>query len=330
MTERRRDPTTGEWRMFASHRQDRTFLPGADQCPLCPTRQGGHLTEIPLPTFDVVVFENRFPSLVAKPPDPGVIGSELYQVAPSFGANEVIVYSDDHHLELADMEVGKLARIVEVWADRYAALGTRAEVEYVLIFENRGEAMGVTLHHPHGQIYAYPEVPARPQLELTTAATHLERGGTCVFCDVVARERADGLRIVAQNRSFLAFVPFAARYPYEVQVMAHRHVPSLLDLTDPERLALAEVLKVVLGAYDRLFGFGLPYVMAVHQAPTGDHRWLSVSHLHIEFLPPHRTATKLKYLAGSELGGGAYLNDTQPEATASALRAAVASLAPKA
>ena len=188
--------------------------------------------------------------------------------------------------------------------------------------------MVVTLHLPHGQIYAYPEVPARRQLELTTAAAHLEVRGSCVFCDVVARERADGMRIVAQNRSFLAFVPFAARYPYEVQVMAHRHVPSLLDLTDPERAALAEVLKVVLNAFDRLFGFRLPYVMAVHQAPTGDHRWLSVSHLHIEFLPPHRTATKLKYLAGSELGGGAFLNDTRPETTAAALREAAAGRTP--
>ena len=326
MTELRRDPTTGEWRMFASHRQDRTFLPAEEHCPLCPTRPGRAATEIPLPAFDVVVFENRFPSLVAKPPEPDVAGSELYQVAPSSGANEVVVYSDDHHLELADMEVGKLARIVEVWADRYAALGDRDDVEYVLVFENRGEAMGVTLHHPHGQIYAYPEVPPRPQLELATATAHLERTGTCVFCDVVARERADGVRIVAQNRGFLAFVPFAARYPYEVHVVAHRHVPSLLDLSDPERVQLAALLKVVLGGFDRLFGFRLPYVMAMHQAPTGDHRWLPVSHLHLEFLPPHRTATKLKYLAGSELGGGAFINDTRPEATAAALRAAVAAV----
>ncbi len=310
--------------MFASHRQDRTFLPTEEQCPLCPTRPGRPPTEIPLPAFDVVVFENRFPSLVAKPPDPDVVGSELYQVAPSYGANEVVVYSDDHHLELADMEVGKLARIVEVWADRYAALADRSDVDYVLIFENRGEAMGVTLHHPHGQIYAYPEVPARPLLELATATAHLEQGGTCVFCDVVARERADGVRVVAQNRSFLAFVPFAARYPYEVHVTAHRHAPSLLDLSDPERADLAALLKVVLSGFDRMFGFRLPYVMAMHQAPTADHRWLPVSHLHLEFLPPHRTATKLKYLAGSELGGGAYLNDTRPEATAAALRAAAA------
>ncbi|MGI9021755.1 MAG: galactose-1-phosphate uridylyltransferase [Acidimicrobiales bacterium] len=322
MTERRRDPTTGEWRIFAGHRQDRTFLPPEEHCPLCPTRPGHPATEIDLPAFDVVVFENRFPSLVADPPAPDVAPSPLYEVQPSYGANEVVVYSDDHHLEVSDMELGKIARIVDVWTDRYAALGRRDDVAYVLIFENRVEAMGVTLHHPHGQIYAYPEVPPRPRLELTTAATHLDAVGTCVFCDVVARERADGVRIVAQNRSFVAFVPFAARYPYEIQVTAERHAPSLLDLTGDERADLAAVLKVVLAAYDRLFGFRLPYVMAMHQSPTDRGRWQSVSHLHIEFMPPHRTATKLKYLAGSEIGGGAFINDTRPEVTAAELREA--------
>jgi UDPglucose--hexose-1-phosphate uridylyltransferase len=273
-----------------------------------------------MPAFDLVVFENRYPSLVAHPPVPDVAGSELYHVQPSSGANEVVVYSDDHHRGLADMELGKVARIVEVWADRYATLGAREDVQYVLIFENRGEAMGVTLHHPHGQIYAYPEIPPRPALELETAGEYLEERGTCVFCDVVARERADAVRIVAHNASFLAFVPFAARYPYEVHVIAHRHAPSLLDLTDPERAALAAVLKTVLGAYDRLFGFALPYVMAMHQAPTDDGKWQGISHFHIEFTPPHRTADKLKYLAGSELGGGAFINDARPEATAAALR----------
>lgn len=324
MTERRRDPTTGEWVIFAGHRQNRTFLPPEEHCPLCPSRPGRPPTEIPLSSFDVVVFENRFPSLVRNPPDPDVAGSPLYQVGPTTGANEVVVYSDDHHLQVSDMEPAKGVKIVEVWADRYAALGARDDVGYVMIFENRGEAIGVTLHHPHGQIYAYPDLPPRVQLELTTAAAHLDEHGTCVFCDVVARERADGVRIVAQNRSFLAFVPFAARFPYEVHVVAHRHAPSLLDLSDPEREALAALLKVVRGAYDRLFGFDLPYVMAMHQAPTDDGQWQSVSHFHMEFMPPHRTATKLKYLAGSELGGGAFINDTTPEITAAALRRAAA------
>ncbi len=322
MTERRYDPVSGEWRMFATRRQDRTFLPPEDLCPLCPTRPGHPPTEVPLPAFDVFVFENRFPALLRQPPAPDVESTDLYPVAPSAGANEVVIYSDDHHLALADMDEARIARIVAVWADRYAELGRRPEVAYVFVFENRGVAVGVTLHHPHGQIYAYPEIPPRAQRELDMAGAHFAATGRCVYCDVVAREEADGVRVVAENASFVAFVPFAARFPYEVHVAARRHAPSLLELTDAERLALAGLIRQVVGGYDRLFGFPLPYVMSMHQAPTdgGDHRHLS--HFHIEFTPLHRTADKLKYLAGSELGAGAFVNDTAPETTAGRLRAA--------
>jgi UDPglucose--hexose-1-phosphate uridylyltransferase len=323
VTERRFDPTTREWRMFAAHRQDRTFLPADEFCPLCPTRPGHPPTEIPLPAFDIVVFENRFPALVREPPEPSVAGTDLYPVAPSVGANEVVVYSDDHTLTLPDMPVGRIARLVDVWANRYSELGRRDDVAYVFVFENRGVAVGVTLHHPHGQIYAYPEIPPRARLELEAASAHLAEHGTCVFCDVVARERADGVRVVAGNRSFLAFVPFAARFPYELHVISLRHAPSLLDLTDPERTALAELLRTVLRGYDRLFGFPLPYVMSMHQAPTDEGRFQPVSHFHMEFTPLHRRADRLKYLAGSELGAGAFLNDIAPEDTAGRLRAAV-------
>jgi len=327
VTERRYDPVTGEWRMFAGHRQGRTFLPPDEFCPLCPTRDGRPPTEIPMAAFDVVVFENRFPALVRHPPEPAVTGSSIYPVAPSAGANEVVVYSDDHHLGLADMDAARIARIVEVWADRFAELGSRKEVAYVFIFENRGVAVGVTLHHPHGQIYAYPEIPPRARRELDVALAHIAVHGTCVFCDVVAKERSDAVRVVAQNRSFLAFVPFAARFPYEIHVTSLRHAASILDLTDPERLALAEILRDVIRGYDRLFDFPLPYVMSMHQAPTDDGEHQHVSHFHIEFTPLHRTAEKLKYLAGSELGAGAFINDTAPEDTAAQLRASISSAA---
>ena len=322
MTERRYDPVTGEWRMFAGHRQDRTFLPPDAFCPLCPTKEGQPPTEIPLPAFEVVVFENRFPALVREPPEPAVAGSELSPVLRSHGANEVVVYSDDHRLSLGEMEVDRIAKVVAVWADRYADLGSRDEVAYVFIFENKGVAVGVTLHHPHGQIYAYPEIPPRVRQELDVATAHIAEHGTCVYCDVVARERSDGVRVIAHNRSFLAFVPFAARFPYEVHVASLRHAASLLDLSDPERLALADVLRTVVRAYDRLFGFPLPYVMSMHQAPTDDGEHQHISHFHIEFTPLHRTAEKLKYLAGSELGAGAFINDTAPEDTAARLRVA--------
>ena len=324
MTERRRDPATGEWRTFASHRQDRTFLPTTDRCPLCPTRDGGEATEVPYGSYQLVVFDNKFPSLVAEPPEPSIASSELYAVEPARGATEVVLYSDDHDAALATLPVERIDRLIEVWTDRYRELAARDEVDYVFVFENKGEAIGVTLHHPHGQIYGYPELPPRPRLELAVAAAHLADEGTCVYCDVTWRERSEKVRVVAGNARFLAFVPFAARFPYEVHVVSVRHVPSLLEVTDAERRQLAALLKLVTSAYDELFGFSLPYVMSMHQAPTDGGNWRAVSHLHIEFTPLHRTATKLKYLAGSELGAGAFINDTAPETTAAEMRDAVA------
>ncbi len=324
MTERRWDPTTGEWRTFATHRQTRTFLPVREQCPLCPTREGGMPTEIPRPSYQFAVFDNRFPSLSAHPPQPSVEGNGLHPVEPAYGATEVVLYSDQHDLTLTDLDVEHLTRLVDVWADRYAQLGAREEVAYVFIFENKGEVIGVTLAHPHGQVYGYPDIPPRALQQLTAAKEHHRQHGTCVWCDVVADERAAGTRVVGANRHFVAFVPFAARFPYEIHVVANRHATSLLDLSDPERAGLAGLLKEVLTAYDGLFGFSLPYVMSMHQAPTDDGTWLDVSHLHLEFTPLHRTADRLKYIAGSELGAGAFINDTLPEETAEQLRAAAA------
>lgn len=324
-TERRRDPLTGEWRTFSAHRQERTFLPPTSRCPLCPTRDPASPTEVPWTKFDIAVFDNRFPSLVAQPPAPTSAAGPLYDVAPATGATEVIVYSDDHDATLAALGHDRLRLLVDVWAERYAALGSRGDVEYVFVFENRGEAVGVTLHHPHGQVYAYPEVPPLPARELAEARRHMAVHGTCVLCDVVGEERARGVRVVAQSDAFIAFVPFAARFPFEVHVVTQRHAPSLLDLSETEREALASMLEELVGGYDRLFGFALPYVMSVHQAPTGDGGWEPVSHLHIEFTPFHRRADRLKYLAGSELGAGAFLNDVTPERAAADLRAALRS-----
>jgi UDPglucose--hexose-1-phosphate uridylyltransferase len=279
---------------------------------------------VPEPAYQLVVFDNRFPALSPRPPVPSVPPTGLYDVTPAVGAAEVVLYTDRHDLTFADLDPERVRRLVDVWADRYSVLGARPEIGYVLEFENKGQVIGVTLDHPHGQIYGFPEIPPRPLRELEEAARlHRERG-TCVYCDVVATEQAEGLRVLASNAHVVAFVPFAARFPYEVHVAPWRHATSLLDLTAPERDSLAALLLDVTGAYDALFGFSLPYVMAMHQAPTDDGEWLHVAHLHVEFTPPHRTADKLKYLAGAELAGGAFVNDTVPEDTASALRAALA------
>lgn len=324
MNERRLDVRTGEWTTFSTARQERTFLPAEDRCPLCPTTDLSAPTEIPVPDFDVAVFDNRFPPLAREPERPTALDGATASVAPAVGAAEVVVYSPDHTTPLGEMSVGRIAGVIDVWADRYAELGSRDGIEYVFVFENRGVEIGVTLHHPHGQIYGFPEIPPRPMLELRRALDHMQRTERCLFCEVGALERSDGARMLAENESFVAFIPFAARFPYEVHIASRRHATSLLDITTPERSALADIVRRVLRGYDHLFGFPMPYVMAMHQAPTGNSVPLSVTHFHMEYLPPYRSADRLKYLAGSELGAGAFMNDTAPEATAAELRAAMA------
>ena len=320
MSERRYDPTTTEWVTFATARQDRTFLPPDDVCPLDPQRPGGPPTEIDRADFEIAVFDNRFPSLVPDPPDPDPVGDDLLRVARSYGRCEVVVYTPDHFGSLAGLGVARVRTLIDVWRDRYRILGAEPDIDYVMPFENRGAVVGVTLSHPHGQIYGYPDIPPLPARELAVAAEHLRRTGGCVQCDVVEREQRQAVRIVAESGGWVGYVPFWARFPYELRLVPREHRSSLTALSDDESDDLAELLVRVLSGYDRLFGFPLPYVMALHQAPTDGGDWDAVSHLHVELAPPNRSADKLKYLAGSELMGGAFITDIAPETTAATLR----------
>ena len=323
MTERRYDPTSGEWVTFATHRQHRTYKPNADFCPLCPSRPGSPATEIPFESFEVVTFDNRFPSFSPNPPAPDIEGSGLLGVKPAAGRCEVLVYSDDHTKTMADLSIERVRMLVDIWTDRWVVIGSEREVSYVMPFENKGEVVGTTLSHPHGQIYGYPEIPSRPLKELLSARRYLSLNGTCVECDVVANELDDGRRVVASNERWLAWVPFWARFPYEVHVATKVHRPSLAALDQRDRAQLAEILLDVTRTYDALWGFSLPYIMAFHQRPTNeDEAWDEISHLHIEFSPPNRTRDRLKFLAGSELAGGAFVTDVSPEVAATSLRKA--------
>jgi UDPglucose--hexose-1-phosphate uridylyltransferase len=323
------DPTLEEWVAYATHRQDRTFLPPVEYCPLDPTVPGGFPTEVPRPSYDIVVFENKFPSFTPDAPEPEEQGSALTPTAPGRGVAEVVLYSEDHDATLAGMSERRIRNLIEVWIDRYEELGSLEYVDYVFIFENKGEAIGVTLHHPHGQIYAYPFIPPRPKKELGAAAAYRAKNeNRCLHCDLLAGEHEDGRRVVAKGEHFTAFVPFYAHFPYEAHLYARRCAPSIANLSGEERWDLARVLKRLLIGYDRLFGFSLPYMMVMHQAPTDGEDHEGVAHFHIEFYPPNRTADKLKYLAGSETGAGAYIVDALPEETARALREAVEGATP--
>jgi UDPglucose--hexose-1-phosphate uridylyltransferase len=312
MPELRFDPMRGEWVAYATERNDRTFLP-IDFCPLCPSGPGGH-SEVPLDTFEVVVFENRFPAF-------GPDRVHDRPVRPSSTGCEVVVYTPEHTLTLAGLTPERVGLLVDVWAERYVDLGSRPEVQYVYIFENKGEEVGVTLHHPHGQIYALPFVPPFASAELRTAREHFDQTGRCLHCDELERE-AQGPRALFDEGGMAAFVPNAARWPYEVHVYPRRHVASIAELDAGERAELANALLRTARAYDTHFGFSTPYVMAMHQAPTDGRAWPG-AHLHVEFYPPHRRPDRLKYLAGVELGAGTFVNDTRPEDTAAHLRRAV-------
>lgn len=300
MSELRWHPLLREWVTVAPWRQERTYHPPAEHCPLCPTRPGRLETEIPEPDYHIAVFENRFAA---------------YQGQQ--GRCEVVCYTPDHESSLGAQPVEQVRDLVEVWQDRVDELSRLPGVRYVYVFENRGEVIGVTLHHPHGQIYAYPFVPPMIQRELASSAAHLRRTGRCLYCDVLAEEAA-GPRAVTSDANWLAFVPPFARWPYEVHLAPRAHVGGLTELSGGQADSMACLLKDVLQRYDRLFERPLPYVMAMHQRPPG--RGGRHFHFHVEFYPPNRSADKLKYLAGSELGAGAFILDARAEDSASRLR----------
>lgn len=315
MSELRWHPLLRQWVAITTHRQDRPQLP-EDWCPFCPGsgRVPNH--------YDVYLYPNDFPafSLDAPPFEPdGCVGS-LYRATGARGVCDVVLYHPDHNLLPSEMTVGHWRKVAELWTARTAELAALPDIAYVYVFENTGVAIGVTMPHPHGQIYGFPFVPPLPEAAIAAAREHYHRHGECLYCRILAEEQRAAARLVADNRSFVAFVPFFARWPSEVQLYARRHTAWLPDLTDDERQDLAEIISVVRRKYDNLYGFPIPLMMLLRQRPVrGDHPYF---HFHIEFYPIQRSATKLKYLAGVESGCGTFLNDTLPEQQARLLRAA--------
>ncbi|HLU32826.1 MAG TPA: galactose-1-phosphate uridylyltransferase [Natronosporangium sp.] len=318
----RYDPLVDEWVAVAAHRQERTFLPPADECPLCPSREGRH-TEVPAADYDVVVFENRFPAFSARSlPESAAPPTPYTPLAPGAGRCEVVCFTDQHDGTFADLPPTRVRTVLEALADRTAHLSADPATAQVFCFENRGVEIGVTLHHPHGQIYAYPFLPPRTGKFLAAARRHAAAtGGRNLYADVLAAEREAGVRVVAANAHWTAYVPAASRWPYEVHLAPHRPVPDLPALTDAERDAFGPLYLDLLRRFDALFeGAPAPYVSAWHQAPVGEGRELG--HLHLQLFTIRRAPGKLKYLAASESAMGVFINDVPPEQAAARLRAA--------
>lgn len=295
---------------MATKRQKRPVMDN-----LCPFDPGA--PEVPS-EYDLLVLPNRFPSLDLDAPEPET-REGFYKVARGRGVCEVILYSSDHNGVLGEYPRSHLIKLIDLWRERYLFVGSDEAVDYVFIFENRGEEMGVTLSHPHGQLYGYPFIPPFIERRLWGAEKYYMETGGCVFCATLENELASEERLVYVNEGFTAFIPYWSKWSYEVNILPNRHFGSIAEIKDTEKPLLAEVLKTVLQKYDRLFGFKLPFIMVLHQDPTDGGKYPH-HHFAIEFYPPHRSRDKLKYQGGSETGAGAHINVTRPEDAAEELR----------
>jgi UDPglucose--hexose-1-phosphate uridylyltransferase len=318
----RQDPLTGEWVSIAAARQNRVFLPPAHLDPLAPTT-ADNPSEIPS-NYDVAVFENKSPSFGplltdAEAPadldDLSTIG--LGRVRTSVGRCEVVAFSPQHEGSFASLSTVRARTVIEAWAERTHALSQLPGIQQVFPFENRGEAIGVTLHHPHGQIYSYPYVTPRTQRVIES----VERYGPTLFADILESERA-GDRVILSGEHWTAFVPFAARWPLEVHMLPHRHVADFAATTLAERDELAVLYRQLLRGIDEIYDTPTPYIAAWHQAPVALHR--DDIRLMLQVTSPRRATDKLKFLAGSEAAMGAWIGDVAPEQAAATIRDAVA------
>jgi UDPglucose--hexose-1-phosphate uridylyltransferase len=328
--EQRWHPLRREWIVVAAHRQHRPWnseqlsrseraLPEhASDCYLCP--RNPRVSGARNPDYEgVFVFDNDHPCVGPLAPRELAAPPGIYRNRPASGVARVVCYTPRHDLSLAQLDVPSVVRLMEVWQEQYRELAARKEVRYVLVFENRGEVVGVSNPHPHCQIYATNFVFKGMELELDAERAHQEQHGRVLFQDILAAERQDGRRLLVENASAVAFLPYFARYAYDAIVCPKATHPSIAELSRAELQDLAAALHELLVRFDNLWQMPFPYVLALHQAPTqGDYRH---HHFHIQIHPPLRKPNLLKYLAGPEVGAGGFISDTAPEDTAAELRA---------
>lgn len=307
--------------MVASNRKMRPNMP-KNWCPFCP----GDGAKVP-DDFEVYSYDNDFPALTQTPETPYEDPTGFYRSRENYGKCEVILYSPQHTIKFYELSVDHIVKLLNLVADRCTELSKDPKIQYVFPFENKGEAVGVTMPHPHGQLYGYSFVPQKIVTELDSAKAYYEEAGECLLCAMNKAESDAGLRIVAENDSFLAYIPFFTDYPYGVFVVAKRHIGMLSECTAAERRDLAKLLKALTKGFDALFQKPFPYMMVYHQRPVNCDTYKDSEdyyHFHIEFYPPLREADKIKYYASSEMGAWAAANTSAVEETAPVLRKLVA------
>lgn len=315
MAELRWNPLLNDWVMIASHRQERPQMP-KDWCPFCPG--SGKVPN----EYDVLAYDNDFPALMLDPPEPDDVSTEFYKVAPAYGKCEVILYSSDHYASLPKLPISHIRKLVDLWCDRFINLSRYEKIKYIFIFENRGEVVGVTIPHPHGQIYGYPYIPLKIQRELESCKKYYEEKGECLICRMNREEVSFKRRVIIENEHFLTYLPFFTEYPYGVFIVSKSHKDKIIDFTDEEKTSLAEILRDTVGTLDSLFDYEFPYMLCMHQSPVNSGSYSEFYHFHIEFYPPMRSRDKQKFNASSETGAWAPCNTTSPEEKAEELRSA--------
>lgn len=314
MAELRWHPLIKDWIMIASNRQNRPQMP-KDYCPFCPSFGN-------VPEYEVLEYDNDFPALSQNPPEPDDVATDFFKARPSYGKCEVILYSPGHTVTLPELSDAHMKKLVDLWCERFRVISSDEKIKYVFPFENRGELVGVTMPHPHGQIYGYSFLPKKLELETSAAKEYYGEKQSCLFCDLLENERREDKRVIFQNEHFTVFLPFFTEYPYGVYIISNRHTPYMTEFSEEEKFSLGLTIRDTVGMFDSLFDYRFPYMMCMHNAPVNMGDYSKDYHFHIEFFPPMRSAEKQKFNASSETGAWASCNPTCPEETAEELRAA--------
>jgi UDPglucose--hexose-1-phosphate uridylyltransferase len=318
MSELRWNPLLRTWTMVATNRQNRPNLP-THTCPFCPGSD-----KVP-DNYEVFVYPNDFPVL-STPAD--IVTDELqatspYKNAKAHGQCKVVLYSPKHEASLYDLSPQAMQALISVWIEETESMRQDPLIQYIHIFENRGEAVGVTIHHPHGQIYGHPYIPLKINTELDSSWQYHMENANCLICDMTREELGFQHRIVAENESFVAYIPYFSDYPFGVFIVPHRHFSMISDMSEEEQIHFGQILQTVTAGFDALYNCRFPYMMSMHQGPVNNVEFAEADvfyHFHVEFYTPWRDKDLVKYYAASETGAWAAANTRSVEFCAMELR----------
>lgn len=315
MGELRYNPMLDDYTIVASERAERPTMPN-DFCPFCPGSG-----KVPDEGYDVYKYDNDFPVMTQEYSSLSGFEGDFFKAKSTYGKCEVILYHPGHDITLPELSVEHIKKLVYLWCERFRELSCDPDIKYIYIFENRGAEAGVTMPHPHGQLYAFGWIPKIMQIELANAKKHYEKTGNCLICDLLENEKKEGVRMVIENEEFAVYVPYYTIFPYGTHVVSKRHTGNMNEFSNDQKHCLADILKKLTATYDKLFDKIFPYMMGMHQTPVNTEDAGKYFHFHIEFYPPLRAANKQYFRASCETGAGAYCNVSSPEAKAAELRA---------